>query len=35
VPWDPELRSFFNANTPEALLTAGKIKAKTEHDSDP
>jgi molybdopterin-guanine dinucleotide biosynthesis protein A len=27
VSWDPELRSFFNANTPEALLAAGKINA--------
>jgi molybdenum cofactor guanylyltransferase len=35
VAWDPELRSFFNANTPEALLAAGKINAQTEHDSDP
>lgn len=28
--WDPELRSFFNANTPEALASASKILAVME-----
>jgi molybdopterin-guanine dinucleotide biosynthesis protein A len=30
--WDPNLRSFFNANTPEALQIAAQISASTEHD---
>ena len=33
VRWDPDLRSFFNANSPEALLTA-QVSAQAEHDSD-
>jgi molybdopterin-guanine dinucleotide biosynthesis protein A len=28
--WDPELRSFFNANTPEALELAGAMAKDTE-----
>jgi molybdopterin-guanine dinucleotide biosynthesis protein A len=28
--WDPDLRSFFNANTPEALLAAAQMSAQTE-----
>jgi molybdopterin-guanine dinucleotide biosynthesis protein A len=35
VPWDPELRSFFNANTPETLIAAANMNAQTEHDSGP
>jgi molybdopterin-guanine dinucleotide biosynthesis protein A len=31
--WDPNLRSFFNANTPEALLTAAQFSTQAEHDS--
>ena len=31
--WDPDLRSFFNANTPEALLTAAQFSTQAEHDS--
>ncbi len=34
MQWDPELRSFFNANTPEALLTA-QARVQAEHDCDP
>jgi molybdenum cofactor guanylyltransferase len=34
VRWDPELRSFFNANTPDALLAAAQINAQVEHGSD-
>jgi molybdopterin-guanine dinucleotide biosynthesis protein A len=30
--WDPDLRSFFNANTPEALLTAAEMSAQSEHE---
>ncbi len=33
VRWDPELRSFFNANTPESLLAA-QVSVQAEHDSD-
>ena len=33
VRWDPNLRSFFNANTPEALLAA-QVSVQAEHDSD-
>ena len=33
VRWDPNLRSFFNANTPEALLAA-KTSVEAELDSD-
>jgi molybdopterin-guanine dinucleotide biosynthesis protein A len=33
VRWDPELRSFFNANIPEALLAA-RASVQAEHDSD-
>lgn len=32
--WDPDLRSFFNANTPEALLVAAQVSAQAEHDAD-
>jgi molybdopterin-guanine dinucleotide biosynthesis protein A len=32
VRWDPDLRSFFNANTPEALLAADEIRARSEHE---
>ena len=28
--WDPELRSFFNANTPEALRAAAQIISRAE-----
>src|SRR3712207_2627124 len=28
--WDPGLRSFFNANTPEALLAAAEMSARQE-----
>ncbi|HEX2283198.1 MAG TPA: molybdenum cofactor guanylyltransferase [Thermomicrobiales bacterium] len=30
VRWDPDLRSFFNANTPEALLTAAEMIPRLE-----
>jgi len=30
--WDPNLRSFFNANTPDALLAAAQVSALAEHD---
>jgi molybdopterin-guanine dinucleotide biosynthesis protein A len=30
--WDPGLRSFFNANTPEALRVAAEVSALTERD---
>jgi molybdenum cofactor guanylyltransferase len=33
VRWDPDLRSFFNANTPEALLAAGRVRVESERDS--
>jgi len=33
VRWDPDLRSFFNANTPEALLAA-QVSVQAEHDGD-
>lgn len=32
--WDPDLRSFFNANTPEALQLAGEMSALAERDRD-
>jgi molybdenum cofactor guanylyltransferase len=32
--WDPHLRSFFNANTPEALLVAAQVSAQAERDAD-
>lgn len=32
--WDPELRSFFNANTPEAMLFAAQVSALAERDAD-
>jgi molybdenum cofactor guanylyltransferase len=32
--WDPHLRSFFNANTPEALLIAAQVSAQAERDAD-
>jgi molybdopterin-guanine dinucleotide biosynthesis protein A len=28
--WDPDLRSFFNANTPEAMLVAAQVTAQAE-----
>ena len=31
--WDPDLRSFFNANTPEALRVAGEVSASAERDA--
>jgi len=31
--WDPDLRSFFNANTPEAL-SAARVSPRAEHDED-
>jgi molybdenum cofactor guanylyltransferase len=31
--WDPDLRSFFNANTPEAMLLAARISALAERDA--
>jgi molybdopterin-guanine dinucleotide biosynthesis protein A len=31
--WDPDLRSFFNANTPEALRVA-QVSSQAEHDAD-
>ncbi len=34
VGCDPDLRSFFNANTPEALRIATEVRALAEHDSD-
>jgi molybdopterin-guanine dinucleotide biosynthesis protein A len=34
VRWDPELRSFFNANTPAALLAATEIRAEAEHEAN-
>ena len=30
--WDPNLRSFFNANTPDALLAAARVGALAERD---
>jgi molybdopterin-guanine dinucleotide biosynthesis protein A len=32
--WDPDLRSFFNANTPEALRAAAEISARAERELD-
>ena len=32
--WDPDLRSFFNANTPEALRTAAQLSALAEREPD-
>src|SRR5918993_2159509 len=32
--WDPDLRSFFNVNTPEGLRIAAKVNALPEPDSD-
>jgi molybdenum cofactor guanylyltransferase len=32
--WDPDMRSFFNANTPEALLTAAEMIARSEHGTN-
>ena len=32
--WDPDLRSFFNANTPEAMLVAAQVSALAERDAD-
>jgi len=31
--WDPDLQSFFNANTPEALFAA-RVSSQAEHDAD-
>jgi molybdenum cofactor guanylyltransferase len=28
--WDPDMRSFFNANTPEAMLVAAQVAAQAE-----
>jgi molybdopterin-guanine dinucleotide biosynthesis protein A len=33
MQWDPDLRSFFNANTPEALLAA-QVSVQAEHECD-
>src|SRR3712207_295781 len=30
--WDPDLRSFFNANTPEALRVAAEVSALAERE---
>jgi molybdopterin-guanine dinucleotide biosynthesis protein A len=32
--WDPTFRSFYNANTPEALLAASRLHSQAELDSD-
>jgi len=32
--WDPDLWSFFNANTPEAMLVAAQVSALAERDVD-
>jgi len=32
--WDPDMRSFFNANTPEALRVAGQMSGAPERGSD-
>lgn len=32
--WDPDLWSFFNANTPEAMLIAARFSGKAERDAD-
>ncbi len=32
--WDPDLRSFFNANTPEALRAAAELSPSAERDVD-
>jgi molybdopterin-guanine dinucleotide biosynthesis protein A len=32
--WDPDLRSFFNANSPEALRVAAEVSALAERDPD-
>ena len=32
--WDPDLRSFHNANTPEALLVASRLSAQVERGAD-
>jgi molybdopterin-guanine dinucleotide biosynthesis protein A len=32
--WDPDLWSFFNANTPEAMLVAARVRAQAERDAD-
>jgi molybdenum cofactor guanylyltransferase len=32
--WDPDLRSFFNANTPEAMLVAAQVSALAKRDAD-
>jgi molybdopterin-guanine dinucleotide biosynthesis protein A len=32
--WDPDLQSFFNANTPEALRVAADMSASAERDAD-
>src|SRR5215208_5667391 len=31
--WDPDLWSFFNANTPEAMLIAAQVSARAERDA--
>jgi molybdopterin-guanine dinucleotide biosynthesis protein A len=32
--WDPDLWSFFNANTPEAMLVAARVSALGEREAD-
>ena len=32
--WDPDLLSFFNANTPEAMLVAARMGSLAERDAD-
>ena len=32
--WDPDLWSFFNANTPEAMLIAARVSALAEREAD-
>jgi molybdenum cofactor guanylyltransferase len=32
--WDPDLRSFFNANTPQALRAAAEVRALAERELD-
>ena len=34
VRWDPDLRSFFNANTPEALIAAGEMETRPQEGPD-
>ena len=32
--WDPDLWSFFNANTPEAMIMAARVSALAEREAD-